>query len=284
MIRIRLGKGQGLADVASQPLTQGVVPAFHVGGLATFLTHTAMRLLGKNLLVGFPKIAEGLTHLVLIRNLVPQAAAGFLTTIPDHEGHNLARPATNGCPQPPFSVFFQHERPEFIEFEHIAWLGWQQGVLEMGQCMHDYLDPAGDCLPGNIEDALQPTHTGAFFVGPQDGFFLLFCVNALGLQDSIGIAILAVVLSIPTLIRAVPDHVRAATHATVIGYGFLYHAIYDTPSLTFCHYQKEYISEETGEEVILMKDKEGLVIGFEKLNFAMAETEPLQVAFEAMIV
>ena len=48
--------------------------------------------------------------------------------------------------------------------------------------------------------------------------------------------------------------------------------------------KKEYISEETGEEVILMKDKEGRVIGFEKLNFAVAETELLQVAFEAMAV
>ena len=29
----------------------------------------------------------------------------------------------------------------------------------------------------------------------------------------------------------------------------------------------EYVCEETGEEVILMKDKAGKVIGFEKLNF-----------------
>ena len=243
MIGIRLGKGQGLADVASQPLTQGVVPAFHVGGLATFLTHTAMRVLGKNLLVGFPEIAEGLTPLVLIRKLVPQALAGFLTTVSDHEGHNLARPATNGCPQPAFSVFFQHERPEFIQFEHIAWLGWQQGVLDMGQGMHQYPDPAGDCLPRNLEDALQPPHTGPFFIGPQDGFFLLFCVNALGLQDSIGMAILAVVLSIPILIGAVPDNVRAATDVTVIGYGFLYHALYDTSSLTFLPLPAKYYDD-----------------------------------------
>lgn len=42
--------------------------------------------------------------------------------------------------------------------------------------------------------------------------------------------------------------------------------------------------EETGQEVILMKDKVGRVIGFEKLNFTLAETEQLQVAFEAMAV
>lgn len=31
--------------------------------------------------------------------------------------------------------------------------------------------------------------------------------------------------------------------------------------------QAEYVCEETGEAVILMKDKSGKVIGFEKLNF-----------------
>lgn len=31
--------------------------------------------------------------------------------------------------------------------------------------------------------------------------------------------------------------------------------------------QDEYEVEETGDEVILMKDKNGRVIGFEKLNF-----------------
>lgn len=35
---------------------------------------------------------------------------------------------------------------------------------------------------------------------------------------------------------------------------------------------KEYMCEETGEEVILIKDKAGKVIGFERLNVAL-ETE-----------
>ena len=63
-----------------------------------------------------------------------------------------------------------------------------------------------------------------------------------------------------------------------------YDKIGNTLTVWFDDPKKEYISEETGEEVILMKDKEGQVIGFEKLNFAMAEREPLQVAFEAMTV
>lgn len=41
----------------------------------------------------------------------------------------------------------------------------------------------------------------------------------------------------------------------------------NTLSVWFDDPQKEHISEETGEEVILVKDKNGKVIGFEKLNF-----------------
>lgn len=44
----------------------------------------------------------------------------------------------------------------------------------------------------------------------------------------------------------------------------------------------EYSCEETGEEVILMKDKAGRVIGFEKLNFAPGEGKHLQLAFETV--
>ena len=41
----------------------------------------------------------------------------------------------------------------------------------------------------------------------------------------------------------------------------------NTLNVWFDDPKKEYISEETGEEVILAKDKAGKVIGFEKLNF-----------------
>ena len=44
----------------------------------------------------------------------------------------------------------------------------------------------------------------------------------------------------------------------------------------------EYVSEETGNEVILMKNKEGEVIGFEKLHFSVPVDEPLQVDFQAI--
>lgn len=44
----------------------------------------------------------------------------------------------------------------------------------------------------------------------------------------------------------------------------------------------EYEAEETGDEIILMKDKQDRVIGFEKLNFAINQPEPMRVSFETM--
>ncbi len=46
--------------------------------------------------------------------------------------------------------------------------------------------------------------------------------------------------------------------------------------------EAEYICEETGEEVILMKDRKGHVIGFERLNYPAKAAQPLRVAFETI--
>lgn len=46
--------------------------------------------------------------------------------------------------------------------------------------------------------------------------------------------------------------------------------------------EEEYEVEETGDEVILMKDKDGQVIGFEKLNFIDSNAEITQVNFETI--
>lgn len=46
----------------------------------------------------------------------------------------------------------------------------------------------------------------------------------------------------------------------------------------------EYVAEETGDEIVLMKNREGKVIGFEKLNFTAQSTEAMKVAFETVTV
>ena len=44
----------------------------------------------------------------------------------------------------------------------------------------------------------------------------------------------------------------------------------------------EHVSEETSDEIVLMKHKSGQVIGFEKLNFSTANPKHLRVAFETV--
>ena len=54
----------------------------------------------------------------------------------------------------------------------------------------------------------------------------------------------------------------------------------NTLTVWFADARQEYVCEETGDEVILMKDAAGRVIGFEKLNFSVAAPDLFRVAFE----
>jgi uncharacterized protein YuzE len=56
----------------------------------------------------------------------------------------------------------------------------------------------------------------------------------------------------------------------------------NTLTVWFGNPQEEFVSEETGDEIILMKDQAGKVIGFEKLNFSADKLKRLQVAFETI--
>ena len=54
----------------------------------------------------------------------------------------------------------------------------------------------------------------------------------------------------------------------------------NTLTVWFDDPKTEHICEETGDEVVLMKNKSGRVIGFEKLNFSTTPTKNLKVAIE----
>ncbi len=56
----------------------------------------------------------------------------------------------------------------------------------------------------------------------------------------------------------------------------------NTLTVWFGDPQDEYICEETGDEVVLMKNQDGRVIGFEKLNFSVSAPEKLRFAFETV--
>ena len=55
-----------------------------------------------------------------------------------------------------------------------------------------------------------------------------------------------------------------------------------TLTVWFGNPRDEHICEETGEEVILMKDKTGHVIGFEKLNYSIPADKQLNFSFETV--
>jgi hypothetical protein len=61
-----------------------------------------------------------------------------------------------------------------------------------------------------------------------------------------------------------------------------YDRVGNTLTVWFADPRQEYVCEETGDEVIVIKDKSGQVIGFEKLNYTVAEPEQWQVAFETV--
>ena len=61
-----------------------------------------------------------------------------------------------------------------------------------------------------------------------------------------------------------------------------YDRVGNTLTVWFGDPQDEHVCEETGNDVILMKDKNGKVIGFEKLNFNLAKPERLRMAFETV--
>ena len=88
------GKRQSLADEASQPLSQGVVPALDVSRLTGFFATGSMLFVGDDLVVGLPEIRVAMTRSISSRDRFPQLPTGLLTAVADDTGDHLAgRPA-----------------------------------------------------------------------------------------------------------------------------------------------------------------------------------------------
>lgn len=58
----------------------------------------------------------------------------------------------------------------------------------------------------------------------------------------------------------------------------------NTLTVWFGEAADEYICEEPGDEVVLMKDKDGKVLGFEKLNYLSSTVADRTVVFETALV
>ena len=104
-------------------MSESVVPTFHMIGLTALLANRVMRFFRKDIGIGFPKIAIGVTPFVFIWNSLPQQFTSDFTAVTDHKSHDLPGAPTHGGPQPAFVCLFEHERPDFIQFEDIFGLG-----------------------------------------------------------------------------------------------------------------------------------------------------------------
>ena len=61
-----------------------------------------------------------------------------------------------------------------------------------------------------------------------------------------------------------------------------YDKLGNTLTVWFGNPQEEYVCEEIGDEAILMKNKVGEVISFEKLNYNFQEASNLRFSFEPL--
>lgn len=61
-----------------------------------------------------------------------------------------------------------------------------------------------------------------------------------------------------------------------------YDRVGNTLTVWFADPNDEHIVEEAGDDILLMKDRTGRVIGFEKLHVAAHDSEHVRVAFETV--
>ena len=130
MEEIVFGESQGLACVTCIPLSERVVPAFHVVGQPGFFANRMVCLLWKDIGIGFPKVTIGLAMLVSFWDGFPQQATGRFTAIANHKGHKLPGATTHGGPQPAFVCLSEHKRPDFVQFKLIIRLSCCQSISQ----------------------------------------------------------------------------------------------------------------------------------------------------------
>ena len=91
-------EGKSLSDESPHPLSQRVVPAFHMIGFPRPFTDGTMRLFREHGSVRFIKITEAMADAISFRNSFPENMAGSLATIIIDESHDLPGSPTHSRP------------------------------------------------------------------------------------------------------------------------------------------------------------------------------------------
>src|SRR3989442_2983773 len=113
----RLGKRQRPADKAGQAVTQRVIPALDMSRFSRLFSYSCVLLLRNHRLVGCPEVGEAMPLTIEVWNALPQSLARPFTPIPNGIANHLTRLAAKGDPNPGVIGFFEHKRPQFVQFQ-----------------------------------------------------------------------------------------------------------------------------------------------------------------------
>ncbi|MEQ1559318.1 MAG: hypothetical protein ABL933_10345 [Methyloglobulus sp.] len=126
MPRCALGERERFPHHAPDPLPQGVVPPFHVRGLASLLADAlVVALFGKDAGVGLPEITEGTAVAVGLGYPGPERPAGRLAPVAVDVGHYLPRSAAfmtfrlQRRPRPHFVAPFLDVATGLVKLKHV---------------------------------------------------------------------------------------------------------------------------------------------------------------------
>jgi hypothetical protein len=126
----RLGKGQCHAHKTGQTLTERIVPAFDMSGFSRLFAHGKVMFLGKHCRIGRPEIRETMPVAIPFWNGLPQPLTRLFAPIPNRIGDHLPGVAAECNPNPGVVGFFEHKRPQFVQFQYrgcrILWIGSDQ--------------------------------------------------------------------------------------------------------------------------------------------------------------
>ena len=83
----------------------------------TLFPTSRMLICGNHLLIRLPEIGVTMCPPIKRRNLSPQFLASGGATVANHKGHHLSGLAAKRNPDPAFLLFFEDERPKFIQLQ-----------------------------------------------------------------------------------------------------------------------------------------------------------------------
>ncbi len=114
------GERERFPHHAPDPLPQGVVPSFHVRGLAGLLADALVAFFGKDAGVGLPEIAEVAAGPVRQGYPAPELPADRLAPVAVDVGHDLPCPAAQRRPRPHLVGPFPHVAAHLVKLKHVT--------------------------------------------------------------------------------------------------------------------------------------------------------------------